>query len=302
MSEKQVSTSHKQVATLRDMLDKSKSQIQLALPKHMDASRLLRVAMTSVQKTPELLACDPLSVVRSVIEAAQLGLEPDGILGHAYLVPYKRKCQLIVGYKGMISLAYRSGAVASIGGEVVFEADEFEFEYGLTEKLRHVPNFKAKDRGKPVCVYAVAHMKDGGHAFVVLPVSEVERHRQRSAMPNSPAWKNDWNAMAVKTAVRVLAKWMPQSPELQRAASKEEAMEAGAEIDEPVIDITDSQVPPKTRAAEVSDKIKGKGKAEKEPERDDPPPPEGETDNGEGGTGFSDEEMDAMFDGDESPV
>src|SRR5262249_8718109 len=96
-----ITVQQQKVQSLRLLLDKSKDQIKLALPKHLTAERLLRVALTAVQRTPALLECDQLSIVGSVVQAAQLGLEPDGILGLAYLVPYfnkktgRKECQLI---------------------------------------------------------------------------------------------------------------------------------------------------------------------------------------------------------------
>ena len=98
---------------IRALLEKSKGQIAMALPKHLNADRIVRVAMTSVQRTPELLKCDPISLVAAVIQSSQLGLEPDGILGHAYLIPFnntkkgRMEVQFIPGYKGLIDLAIR---------------------------------------------------------------------------------------------------------------------------------------------------------------------------------------------------
>lgn len=244
------------VDTLRDLLTRSKSQIAMALPRHMDADRLIRVALTTFQKTRELANCETMSVLQAVIESAQLGLEPDGVLGHAYLVPYKGKAKLIVGYKGYIALGYRSGQVASFAAHVVHENDRFAFEYGINEKLEHRPKLDG-NRGKPVCVYAVARMKDGSYAFEVLGLDEVERLRNRSAMPNSPAWRDDWSAMAKKTAVRQLARWIPQSPELQRAAAKEEALEVGIDTDD-AIDVT------ATATAERAEELKNKYRADNE--------------------------------------
>src|SRR5580698_617148 len=93
----------RKVATFRQLLDQSKGQIANALPRHIDADKMMRVVMTSLQKNPALMDCDQGSVIGAVIEASQLGLMPDGILGEAYLVPYRGKCQLQPGYRGLIS-------------------------------------------------------------------------------------------------------------------------------------------------------------------------------------------------------
>ena len=101
----------RKAADVRALLDRAKGQIAAALPSHIKAEHMIRVAFTSILKTPALLECDQKTLIGAVIEAAQLGLEPDGITGHAYLVPYGKKCQLIPGYKGLIRLARQSGEV-----------------------------------------------------------------------------------------------------------------------------------------------------------------------------------------------
>ena len=78
------------------------------------------------------------------MQAVQLGLEP-GLLGHCYILPYKREATFIIGYKGMIDLARRSGHIQSIYAHAVHENDEFEYELGLHPKLEHKPSHG--DRG-----------------------------------------------------------------------------------------------------------------------------------------------------------
>ena len=256
-----------QFVSLRDLLDKNKASLQAALPKHMNADRLIRVALTAWQKTPELANCSARSVLGAVMEAAQLGLEPDGMLGHAYLIPYKGSAKLIPGYKGYIALGYRSGMVASFSAHVVYSNDHFDFSFGLDEKLDHKPCMDG-DRGTPICVYAVCKLKDGAHSMVVLTKTEVEKFRHRSQAPNSPAWTKDWDAMACKTAVRQLAKWIPQCPELQTAAGAEEAIEVGALTVDDALDITDASNTSTSRADVLADKLGAGSKPteEKQPE------------------------------------
>ncbi|OYV62781.1 MAG: hypothetical protein B7Z72_14885, partial [Gemmatimonadetes bacterium 21-71-4] len=125
---------------------------------------------------------------RSIGDCAQMGLEPNTPLGHAYLIPFGAKnkagqwiknVQVIVGYRGLIDLARGSGHIVSIAAHEVREKDTFELEYGLEEKLRHVPYLKG-DRGAVIGYYAVAHLKDGGHAFDFMPNSEVLEIRNAS--------------------------------------------------------------------------------------------------------------------------
>jgi recombination protein RecT len=89
----------KPIDTVRAALEKMKSQFQMVLPKHITAERLFRVAMTAIQQTPKLLDCDRQSLYSAVMRSAQLGLEPDGILGQAYLIPFNGKVQFIAALR-----------------------------------------------------------------------------------------------------------------------------------------------------------------------------------------------------------
>lgn len=221
-----------QIDTVRGALEKLKPQMAMALPKHLTPDRLLRVTMTAVQNNPKLLDCDRTSLFAAVLTCAQLGLEPDGVLGQAYLVPFKGKVQFIAGYKGLIRLGYNSGEVSTIQAHEVCENDTFRYAYGLNEELYHVP--AEGERGEITHFYAYSKFKDGGHVFVVLPLAEVERIRDEKsegykafkagAIKSNP-WHDDFAAMGCKTAVRRLAKWLPMS--VQRAAAFEDAYDRG---------------------------------------------------------------------------
>ena len=235
----------KEEGGLLGLLEKSQQAISAALPKHITPERMMRVARTAIQTTPALRECTPMSVIGSIVEAAQLGLEPNGVLGEAYLVPFynnktkRKECQLIPGYRGYIGLARRSGEVQSISAEVVYSKDHFDFEYGLDEKLVHRPHL-GEDRGKPVAVYAVCRFKDeGGHHFVVMGLDEVEKIRAGSKAGDSGPWNTHWAEMAKKTAIRRLMKYLPLSVELQRATMIDEYAEAGYRPDSgQIIDLT----------------------------------------------------------------
>ena len=111
--------------------DRFKKQMALALPKSLTADRLTRIVLTEFRKTPALLSCDRESLFGAVLQCAALGLEPGSALGHCYLLPYGKTCQLIIGYRGMIDLARRSGQILSLCAYCVHEADEFHYELGL---------------------------------------------------------------------------------------------------------------------------------------------------------------------------
>ncbi len=206
-------------SSIAEYIKKMGPEIQRALPKHLSADRLARVALTSIRTNPQLLNCNIQSLLAAVMQCAQLGLEP-GMLGHAYLVPFwdnkanTRNVQFIIGYRGMIDLARRSGNIQSITAHTVHSRDEFQFEYGLNENLVHKPALE--DRGAPYCWYAVAKFKDGGHQILVMTQEDIERVRARSKAKDSGPWKTDYEEMAKKTVIRAMFKYLPVSIEVMR--------------------------------------------------------------------------------------
>lgn len=235
----------KKMDNVRALLERSKSQIALALPRHLSADRMLRIAMTSIRRTPKLASCSQTSLLGAVMQSAQLGLEPDGVLGHAYLVPFKDDVQLIIGYKGLIDLARRSGQLSTIFARVVHAADAFEFAYGLSERLEHIPS-RDKDPGEVVAVYAVARLKDGGQQFEVMTKREVDEVRKQSRAADDGPWVTHYEAMALKTVLRRLCKMLPASVELARAVSLDERADLG--LPQQLEDIVDGEiVEPKTK-------------------------------------------------------
>lgn len=217
-------------ATVRTLIERSKAQIQAALPRHLTAERMMRVCNTAVQKTPQLLDCEPRSLIGAIVQASQLGLEPDGTLGHAYLIPFnnrksgKTECQFIPGYKGLIELARRSSQISTIYAQAVHANDEWDFSFGLDPRLTHKPT--DGDPGPLIAVYAVARLRDGGAQFEWMWKREVDAIRASSRAGNSGPWVTHYEEMAKKTALRRLCKLLPTSPELARAVALDEQAEA----------------------------------------------------------------------------
>lgn len=235
----QIVPMNQKVTQVRSLLEKAKPQIALALPRHLSADRMLRVAMTSVQRTPQLLACNQTTLIGAIIQAAQLGLEPDGVLGHAYLVPYGTTCQLIVGYRGLIDLARRSGQISTIFARIVHSKDQFEYAYGLTEKLEHIPTREA-DPGEMAFAYAVIKMKDGGVQFEVMSKREIEAIRDRSPSGKNGPWVTDAAEMWKKTVLRRVCKMAPLSVEVARAVALDERADLG--LPQQLEDVVDAQI------------------------------------------------------------
>ncbi len=243
--------------TVRDYLRRMGPEIARALPKHMDADRLARIALTTIRTTPKLLQCSMPSLMGAVMQAAQLGLEP-GLLGHCYIIPFRNnktgqeEAQFIIGYRGMIDLARRSGEVQSISAREVYDNDLLEVKYGLEETIVHIPWHLREDKsyadsGEFRGVYMVARFKDGGYYCHYMPRAEIDSHRQRSKAASSGPWVTDYIEMAKKTVVRSAWKWLPISVEVMRQTEaadetvKVEIAEDMAEMPD-ILDVTGEAV------------------------------------------------------------
>lgn len=218
------------VDRVRDMLSSPGAKTQLAIAlgsSSITPDRMTRLVITSMRRNSYLAQCGPESVVGAVIQAAQLGLEVDNGLGHAYLVPYKGDCTLIIGYRGLVELARRTGQISTIFAAVVHENDEFEYALGTDPKVHHVP--RTSSRGLPTHVYAVAKLADGATQFDVLSVEDVEAVRKRSpgGAKGSGPWATDWAEMAKKTALRRLCKMLPMTVETAEALEREDGYGQG---------------------------------------------------------------------------
>jgi len=232
-------TKKEQVNSVRNLLEQMRPQMNAALPKHLTSERLARVAMTTIQNTPKLLDCDRSSLISAIMSCAQLGLEPDGLLGQAYLIPFKNKVQFIPGYKGLIDLARRSGDVSSILAKEVYENDEFSVDYSQEPPFVHKPCLKG-ERGEAILFWCLAKFKDGGYHWDYMTVEEINAVRDGSSgyqsakrfakggVINSP-WVSHYNEMAKKTVVRRICKMLPMS--VARAAMIEDAVDAGKRVD-----------------------------------------------------------------------
>lgn len=217
----------KKPMTINDYIDQMAPAMAQALPQHMSIERMTRMATTVIRTTPQLKEADVSSLLGAVMQSAQLGLEP-GPLGHCYLLPFRNKnkgiteVQFIIGYKGMIDLARRSGHISTIYAHAVYENDEFEYELGLHANLKHIP--ADSNRGSFKGAYAVAHFKDGGYQFEYMPKLEIEKRKSRSKAAGSKysPWATDYEEMAKKTVVRHMWKYLPISVEIQSAVTQDE--------------------------------------------------------------------------------
>lgn len=220
--------------TIGSILVARQKQLASVLPKSITPERFARIAMTSILRDKRLQACSPESLYACILQAATMGLEIDSGLGFAYLVPYKGAATLQVGYKGLKEMMYHSGMVASVAARAVHEGDDFDWEYGLTDKLTHRP--AGDPDAKMTHVYAVVRLKGAVDApiFDVMTRADIDAVRKRSRAGNDGPWVTDYEEMAKKTVLRRIAKLAPLSPAAHRIIANDEMTDAGLPQTDPI--------------------------------------------------------------------
>lgn len=215
-------TEQKRNVGLKALLVTMESQIAKALPSVLTPERYTRMVMTALSTNLTLQQCTPQSFLGAVMQAAQLGVEPNTPLGQAYLIPYRNKgvleVQFQLGYQGLLDLAYRSGDVSIIDAQAVHQNDFFEYEYGLEPKLKFKPAMT--DRGPVIAYYAMFKTKDGGFNFTVMSKQDIEKHRDlysKAAEKSFSPWKTNFDSMARKTVLKQVLKYAPKKSEFARA-------------------------------------------------------------------------------------
>lgn len=232
------------IGSVKTFFESQKATLAAVLPRHVSPDRMLKIALGALRTTPKLMECTVESLMGAVVQCSQLGLEPNTPLGHAYLIPFEKKkkvggewvtekveTQIVIGYKGLIDLARRSGQVVSIAAHAVHEHDHFDYAFGLDEKLEHKPAMSA--RGRVIAFYAVAKLVGGGHAFEVMSAEQVNEIRDASQNykfardKEKTVWGQHYEEMGRKTVLRRLFKYLPVSIELASAAALDDVGASG---------------------------------------------------------------------------
>ena len=215
--------------TMRDYIKSMEDEIAKALPSVITPERFTRMVFTALSSNPKLQECTPQSFLGAMMAAAQMGTEVNTSLQQAYILPFYNKGKMeatyILGYRGLIDLAYRSGEIKSIQAHEVYENDEFSYEYGLEPKLRHVP--AKTDRGEVTHFYAVFTTKDGGYGFEVMSIEDVRafaRKYSKSFGNASSPWTTNFNSMAKKTVLKQILKYAPLKTEFVRGITQDETI------------------------------------------------------------------------------
>lgn len=241
---------------IRDVLEKRQGDIAKAIPRGIDAQRFTRVALSNFQLKPQLLECTPASVFTSVMQAAAWGLELDPVLGQAYLIPFKNRkasppvveCQLMLGYRGMLALARRSGDIARFLPGVVHSRDHFEYKRvgrrpdgTLGTVLDHLEYDGPDDPGDVVASYVIMFTKDGEEQIDVMFRRDIDKVRARSRSREDGPWVTDFDAMALKSVIRRASKFWPLETSVAAAINQDELQDIGVET--PIMALTEGEPP-----------------------------------------------------------
>lgn len=238
---------------MADLIKAMEPEIKKALPSVITPERFTRMALSTLNTTPKLMECSQMSFLGALMNAAQLGLEPNTVLGQAYLIPYKNKgnmeCQFQIGYKGLIDLAYRNDKMQNIQAHCVYENDQFEYELGLDSKLKHIPALK--DRGELILVYAMYKLTNGGYGFEVMSKEDIDNHAKKYSQSFSSSyspWKTNYEEMAKKTVVKKLLKYAPIKSDFATSVAQDETIKS---FSEDVVDM--SEIADETEADVVAE-------------------------------------------------
>ena len=193
------------------------------------ATRLQKLVLAMVPKSPKLLECTPASVALCLMHCAELGLEPSSTLGHVYLIPrYSSKtrsqeCSFLVGYKGYMELARRSGDVRTMYAGVVYAGEEFAINISSAGvEVSHKPSFDVTlDRSPEAVVasYVIMTTRSGGTYTEWCTKAEIDERRKAGGSKGFSPWSTHFDRMARKSAIRKLfdGGTVPLSPQMARA-------------------------------------------------------------------------------------
>lgn len=218
------------VAKFSSFLEKLKPQLANALPRHMNADRMARLALTAFSTNADLQACSPQSIAGSIMTAAQLGLEP-GINGQGYLIPYKGTCTFVPGWKGLVDLVARSGR-ATVWTGIVYPGDHFEYQLGDSPFCRHIPGDGGDEGSEFTHVYAIGRVRDSSMAVIeVWSRNKVKKHLKQynkvGGRHYGLANENNFEMYGRKVALLQVLKYMPASIELANAIEVSNVAESG---------------------------------------------------------------------------
>lgn len=215
------------VAAFSSFMDKLKPQMALALPKHLTADRMARLALTAFSTSEALQRCTTKSIAASIMTAGQLGLEP-GVNGAGFLVPYGTTCTFVPGWKGLVDLVSRSGRGTVFTG-VIFKDQAYTFTDGAKRDLVIHNETDLEDPEDITHAYAIGWVKDASMPIIELwRVSKIKKHRDKYNKQGVKHYSfRDWEMYCRKIPLLQVLKYMPCSIEVANAIALSDAADRG---------------------------------------------------------------------------
>ena len=250
-------------------IDRAKTTLMQFLGR--DEKRYLKFVSsmtTCIASDPKLLSCTPESLMGAFYECARVDLFPSNQIGECYILPYKDKAQFQMGYKGFVTLFYRSG-VSTISSDIVRENDKFENIKGTDPKIIHIP--ADTNRGKAIGAYAFAKL-NGEIIHQYMNKEEIMKIKELS--PAKTSKYSPWNSnqdpqkwMWQKTVIKQLAKLLPTTEALSHAIHLDNVCERGGYIDGKNSIVEKPFITPEVKIDTMNDKkaeLRAKKKEKKE--------------------------------------
>lgn len=220
------------------------------------AQRFISSITSAVAVNPALQECEAGSILAGALLGESMNLQPSPQLGQYYLVPFKMKekrdrngniiqpactkAQFVLGYKGYIQLALRTGQYKKLNVIEIKEGELKSFDY-LNEEIECVmiSDFEARENAETIGYYAMFEYMNGfrkamywtkeqmmRHADKFSPAFSAEAYKrlQNGEIPDKELWKyssfwyKNFDDMAKKTMLRqIISKWGIMSAELVSA-------------------------------------------------------------------------------------
>lgn len=197
---------------IEGLLMKREGDLRTFLPAGMDVNRFRMICLRSIASEPKLQRCSLASLYKAITHAAEMGLEPDGRLGH--LVPFGNDAQFVADYKGLIWALRKYAGIKRVMANAVYENDEFDYAFGLEQKLHHKPTLG--ERGALTHFWCTITDADGEVQFDVMTKGEVDAIMEASpTRGKSGPWKNHYAEMGKKTVIKRTVKKTPIRIETQ---------------------------------------------------------------------------------------
>lgn len=216
--------------SVRNELEKARKRLEAIIPvaTGLTPSRAIAVCLDALTRQPKLLECHPSTIVRSVIHASEIGLELGSPLGEAFIVPFKAKATMMIGYRGFVKLIRGAPRVVGIKAVLVREADDFAIDEGENKLTHKLAQGGPRQRGKITHAYSRVFYDGGFSQFEVMHIDELDKIKSeslRKAGQRSTPWKTHEEEMYKKCPVRRQAKYLDLSP-LGRRASELDDLES----------------------------------------------------------------------------